>query len=129
MGTMASYRLERDLLGGHAIYPGHPVVLALLVTHIFPSLAAAATPTEHGWSAALGSNEITGAGDMVSSAMRLLHGVASRTTTIEEAIAWSNKQWRESAAGGHPDRVERGQEQVDRAMPLLQSRLETWPLK
>lgn len=128
MGTMASYRLERDLLGAHVVYPGHPVVLALLVTHVFPSLASAVAPTEHGWSAALGSNDVVGGGDMVTSAMGLLTSVANGTRTVEEAITWAEALWSDSQEGGHVNRVAPGQEQAEIAKPLLRERLSVWPL-
>jgi hypothetical protein len=104
------------------------VVLALLVTHVFPTLSSAVAPTEQGWSAALGSNDIAGAGDMVSSAIRLPDSIASGTKTIDEAITWGDTLRGDRRAGGHADRVEPGQEQAERVKPRLRDRLAIWPL-
>ena len=127
MGSSASWQRERELLGASAVYPGHPVTLALLITHAYPDLASADAVTEHGWAAAVGSSEIPGGGGEVNVALALLRKVAAGLP-VEEAIAWGDERWTASAAGGHHDRVAPGQAQADAAKALLIERLATWPL-
>ena len=128
MGTQRGYETEKRLLGRTTIYPGHPVVMALLITHLFDDLASAATPTEHGWSAAVGSSDIPGGGGEVASGLNLLIKVAAGECSLDEAIAWGDERWALSKAGGHADRVEPGQCQAELAKPLLRTRLQTWPM-
>lgn len=128
MGSMRGWELEQRLLGDHSVYPGHPLVIALLVSHLYEDLSSAMEPTEFGWPAAVGSNDVPGGGGEVRAGLDVLVSIATGERTVDEAIQWGDARWQESKAGGHVNKVVPGQEQADRIKPLLRDRLETWPL-
>lgn len=121
--------LELEILGGAAVYPGHPVTIALLITHAFPSLAAANHVTEEqpgiAYCDALTSPEIPGAGGCVHMALDLLRFLR---TAPEQAIAWADRAWAEcdDQRERYPDRWREGQEQAERCKPLLAARADWW---
>lgn len=115
-----------------AIYPGHPVTIALLIVEAYPSLADAERKCERtGYPAALGSADIPGAGGNVRAALRLLQSVRAGAL-LAEAVEHARDYWSrcDGQATGDARLVERwrsGQEQADRVEPVLRAKLAVWP--
>lgn len=114
------------LSGGFAlVYPGHPLVLALLIMRAFPDYAAANAPTEHGWCQALADSRIPGAGDHVGAAMRTL-AVGHQGGTIDQMVEYANDYWSRGKAGGHLGNVEAGAAQAQALEPVFRDVAAAW---
>lgn len=141
-------KTDRDLLGESAVYPGHPVTVALCIVRHFPSLEVAMGRTQNDSSFlgvsrpnALGDGTIPGAGGNVYLALDLLH-VLAKGIVFEEAVAQADKDWAEcdsQAKGGyawdknpedHRDhylkRWQEGQAQADRFKAVFQEEVGKW---
>ena len=122
--TPEGHQLQRDVLGEPFVYPGHPVTLALLVIHAFPSLDAAEAKGKE-FPAALESGQIPGAGGNVYSALALLRhlrdGMAWR-----EAVEIADGAWKSCDDHYGSERWKRGQEQADRLKLGLHDRVGAW---
>lgn len=118
--------LEREVLGELAVYPGHAVTLALLITHAFPSLEAAEAKGRV-FPAALESNDIPGAGGNVYAALALLRNLRDGMLW-EVAVRWADESWGacDNQALVNCLRWGKGQDQADRCKPLLQARAGWW---
>ena len=118
--------LEREVLGEAAVYPGHAVTLAWLITHAFPNLEAAEAKGRV-FPAALASGEIPGAGGNVREALDFLR-LLRDGTPWEFALRWANRAWDEcdNQALINCVRWGKGQDQADRCKPLLQARAGWW---
>lgn len=66
------YNLETEVLGAPLVYPGHPVAIALMITHVFPDLARASNTGPGRFPAAQESSMVGGAGGNVGGALHLL---------------------------------------------------------
>lgn len=115
-----------------AIYPGHPLVLALQIVRTYDSWEEA---SEHPirpdgkrseYSRALGSSKIDGAGGNVNAAMRFLRNLHAAPTLA----AWTEGQrdadayWQISVAD--PVKWREGQEQADALADTLYGLREWW---
>ena len=114
-----------------AVYPGHPITVALLITRTFPSFEAAQA-------GALQSAEIPGAGGNVHQALDLL--VQARGgVPLDEAFRLADRAWATcdgqadgGPAGDHDSRThfierwERGQIQADSVKGELRTMLTGW---
>lgn len=127
-------RTHHDIIGEHAVYPGHPIVLAYIITHVFETYEAATAPSidrwtgqPFGWCEAVGSSTVPGAGGNVHAAVDLLAAV-HKGKTLDEAFAQADRMWRHCDDMGEkrPDRFYEGQAQADRIKPLLRERLSVW---
>lgn len=125
---MSDYDTFRDAFGEaeHAVYPGHPVTLAWLITEEFETFEEAFHTTPHlpGISNALGSVEIPGAGGNVCAAMDLLQSLR-KGKKFKDAIKRADQVWEEYNLGEEGKRA-RGQEQADRVKPLLKKNKSWW---
>jgi hypothetical protein len=117
------HALEREVLGSPLVYPGHPVAVALMITHVFPDLAAASAPTEHGFPEALGSLMVGGAGGAVSSGLHLLH-LVDRGLDLDTFEDRLDEGWSHEAHA--PDRMASGSAQGRLAFAALKERLPAW---
>lgn len=127
MPTMDSYRWEQEVLGEHAEYPGHPVVLACMVMDRYPSLEVAVR-REPGrdFGNALGDNFIPGAGCAVHAALDTLR--LAQTAGLEAAYAHAERYW-DGWARQQPNNAPRaahGREQAERLKGSFEERLSTW---
>lgn len=115
---------DYELLGEVAVYPGHPITLAYLITQVFLSYEEAAKISAGDFfcPAALGSSDIPGAGACVYEALSLLQDFYG-LHTLEEAFSAADRYWSstDSQAERDPERWRKGQEQADRVKPLLAS--------
>ena len=103
--------MQKVLRGEHSTYPGHPIVVGLLIMEVYPNVEAASRRTEHGWADALSNSAIPGAGSEVRTALAYLERMAKGSMTPQEAIERARTNWN---AGGHVANVIPGQEQADR---------------
>lgn len=117
---------EREALGEPAVYPGHAVTLALLITHAFPSLEAAAA-TGKQFPRALESNNIPGAGGNVYVALDLLRRLRAGEVW-EDAMWFADEAWSncDSQLERNTKRWVEGQAQADRCKLLLAARASWW---
>ncbi len=119
-----------EFLGEAAVYPGHPITLAYLITKVFPSYGEAVkVHAGRNYSAALASTDIPGAGGCVHEALSLLHGLREgEFSSLEEAFSWADQDWSrtDSQKVRDPERWRQGQEQADRVKPLLADRSFWW---
>jgi hypothetical protein len=58
--------------GQYMVYPGHPLVLACAIMHVFDSLDAATDRSDGEYEAALSSSNIPGSGCHVNAALNVL---------------------------------------------------------
>jgi hypothetical protein len=123
--SMRMYEAEKRLLGGHSVYPGHPITVALMITEMFPDLESADRPTEHVFPAALGSQDIPGAGGNVYAALELLRSL-KRGKDFEKGMADAEKQWLSQVEGYRDDRVAEGSRQAEVARGILEGRIQAW---
>lgn len=129
ISAVRAYELQQTLLGGPAVYPGHPLTLGLLIMEAYPDLAAAkARPdAKPGASyppapAALASS-LPGAGGCMYSALDLLARIQDGRLTPEEAVEFARTDWR---GLNHPGAVEPGQEQADRVADRFIEQARAW---
>lgn len=126
-----------DTLRREFVYPGHPLVIAFLMTKTYDGLSAALAPTDHNRYHALGSQYIPGAGGNVYAAIDFLGWIRKGTFSIEESILHADKYWK-SCDGmfqrnekrtqdeTYHDVWKRGQAQADELKPALMDRLVSW---
>jgi hypothetical protein len=118
--------LKRD-----AVYPGHQITLAYLITRAFPTFESAFVKSkDDGWGsypAALGSSLIPGAGSCVHAALSLLVKLR-KGTPIEQAFKEADDTWErvDSQMTAYPKRWKEGQEQADLVKPLLKAQSAWW---
>jgi hypothetical protein len=127
MPTMDSYRWEQEVLGEHAEYPGHPIILACMVMDRYPDLdAAERRDPGQNFSNALSDRFIPGAGCAVNAALSTLrHALAHG---LEAAYADAERYW-QGLEVQHPNNVPRaahGREQATRAKGRFEERLKSW---
>ena len=127
MPTMDSYRWENEVLGEHAEYPGHPLILASMVMDRYPNLEAALR-REQGreFSNALSDNFIPGAGCAVHSALDTLRQAMDHG--LEAAYAQANQYWL-AWEQQHPNNAlgaAHGREQAERIKSRFEVQLNSW---
>ncbi|QMI49976.1 hypothetical protein [Burkholderia sp. MBR-1] len=120
-----TYRWMQVHLGGPAVYPGHPLVLASVIMHTFATFDAADEPTGFGWCKALADCRVPGAGDHVGAAMRVLR-MGRDGATVDEMVTEANRYWNCGRAGGHVKNVEAGSAQSFRLEPLFRAKADSW---
>lgn len=130
-----------QILGEHAVYPGHPITLALLVVNNFASLDEAKSREGRTFPAALECSHIPGAGGNVYSALDFLHHL--KHLSWDDAVKIADDYWfncDSQGKGGYPmpgrkhdpkywiKRCKEGQAQADRLKKQLQLKVKTWKL-
>lgn len=118
-------QIIHELTGTWPVYPGHPLVLATAIMRVFPSYAAAAAPSDHGWCEALADSRITGAGDHVSAAMGVLQLGASGAHA-DAMVERARDYWDRGNAGGHTKNVAPGQAQAMSVEPHFRELAKRW---
>lgn len=120
--------LTRKVCGGHPVYPGHALAVALCIMHAFETPADALAKSEHGWPEALSCSDIPGAGDGAYAGVgfirRLLDG-----QHIDTVVEWSREEWRRRVGPQTSNCVGAfgpGQEQADALEPKVRARAEAW---
>lgn len=103
---------DYEILGEHAIYPGHPMTIAYCIINKYKSLEEASKLSEHNCPEAVGDGDIPGGGGSVYSALDFLHNI-NKGVPIEIAIKEANKTWKSYCWGPHADRAEPGQKQAN----------------
>lgn len=108
-----------------AVYPGHPIKIAHIITEVFDSFEAA---TKKGtcYSAAMESNDVPGAGGNVASALEILGYLVKQTAPVDKAIQRGDDIWKAECSTAYRDRYEEGQKQADEVKPMLIEKLKTW---
>lgn len=127
MTTMDSNRWENEVLGEHAQYPGHPLILACMVMDRYPNLETALR-REQGreFSNALSDNFILGAGCAVHAALATLrqamgHGLeAAYAHANQYWLAWEQQNPKNALGAAH------GREQAERIRSRFEVQLNSW---
>ena len=127
---------EWTLLGGEGlVYPGHPITVAFVITHVYDSYEGAVAPCPSGGGSchAVGNHDVPGAGSNVYLAVDLLKHYFVDGWSIEKCFEWADTAW------GHVDgmaetkdprwaeRYMKGLAQAARVKERLAARLREWP--
>ena len=122
---MFTHKILKEEFDSSFVYPGHPLVLGFLIMRRFQDYASANAPTGHGFSEALGCNDISGAGCHVNAAMNMLK-MGSQGKSIEEMIDYANQYWVHGGAGGHAKNVIPGSELASKVQPRFVELAQKW---
>lgn len=117
-----------SILGEHAVYPGHALVVAYVIMHVFPDVDSALEDTKHGWSAAVGNGTVPGAGDGAYAGAAVIE-MLRQGHTPEEAAEWAQEEWRRRVgpgSGNHERMFQPGVEQAERFIDKFVSKARTW---
>ncbi len=110
-----------------AVYPGHPVTIALAIVETYTSYEDATTvdPGKE-FSRALSNTEIPGAGGNVYNALHMLKNLEK--ISWEEAIRLADQTWAscDDQKNRYPERWKAGQEQADALKDRLRVALQAW---
>ena len=120
---------ERPHLGGtFAVYPGHPITLAYLISLEYASFKAASAKTAVNPAHALGNSNIPGAGGNVHAALNLLYRVKQQGWSLDKAFEYADKYWSncDNQEDYFKERWLEGQAQADKVKEQLRERLQTW---
>lgn len=101
-------------LGESPIYPGHPITISLLIMHRFSDLGAAKQTAENGFSSALATPDIPGAGSEIAYALNLLERLAEGRFSLADAFETASIRWKENPLNVPADTIMAGQEQAKR---------------
>lgn len=117
----------KKIVSEAAVYPGHPITLAFVIVQVYPTFEEAFKKTEHGWPAALGSNDVPGAGGNVYMALDLLRNL-QKGMSAKEAFAGADASWAACDNQGtrNVPRWREGQEQADRFKARLEASASWW---
>lgn len=115
----------QELTGQWPVYPGHPLVLATAIMHVFSTYAEANRPTGHGYCQALADSRIPGAGDHVGAAMRTLE-LGAHGQDVDAMVAYASLYWEHGQAGGHEKNVAEGKAQAEKVEPYFRSIASEW---
>ena len=123
--AMQGSLIIQELTGDWPVYPGHPLVLATAIMHVFGTFEEANEPTSHGWCVALGDSRIPGAGCHVRAAMRTLQ-MGSQGANPDAMIAHAMRYWETGQAGGHSKNVDAGKAQAEKIEPHFRAIAAQW---
>jgi hypothetical protein len=120
-------RRDLDILGEFAVYPGHPVTIAVCIVETYRTFEDAFAITESNWAAALGATAVPGAGGCVASALVFLRSLKSGMA-FEAACAGAAETWAhcDDQRKNNSTRWQEGQEQADRFKEKLAARSAWW---
>jgi len=107
------------------VYPGHPVVLAVMIMKKFASWKEASARTKYTFPAALGSQEIPGAGGAVYSALDVLKRI-KLGISCEDALAEANRVWKIERDNGYAHNYAEGQKKAEALIPLFKELIKSW---
>ena len=132
---MKRSRVELELfqeslgIGTAVVYPGHPLTVAWVITHVFSDFETASIPDgEFGFSAACRNSDISGAGGNVHNAMSLLRTLRQGKRGLQETLDHADELWAscDDQKTRYPDRWKMGQEQADLVKPFFLARVQDW---
>lgn len=127
MGSMSTYEWEREVLCDHGEYPGHPVVLGVMVMDRYHSFDHAnQTPRGGQYYNAISDSFIPGSGCAVSSTMSVLK--LGLELGAEAAFKEAERYWQgwEDQSPKNLKSAARGREQAEKMKHLFVQRLEAW---
>jgi len=113
----------------HAVYPGHPLVVALYAMREYPSAREALARTEHGWPEMVGNSAIPGAGDGAHAGARLLRGIWENRVPIQTAHQVAHGIWAAMVgpgSGNHEAKYEPGLKQAEELRELFEETAREW---
>lgn len=122
-----------------AVYPGHPITIAYIITETYPDFGSAFLPVgEARYEAAVADIRIPGAGGNVYAGLELLHHLRNgafnkvakerKISKWRSACDWADSYWARCVATGSP-LFKKGQQQADEIKPLLKGRQKWWRQK
>lgn len=127
MPTIDSYRWENEVLGEHAEYPGHPLILACMVMDRYPNIETALC-REQGreFGNALSDNFIPGAGCAVHAALDTLRHAMD--VGLEAAYAHADRYWLgwEQQNPKNVPGAAHGRDQAERIKGKFEAQLRSW---
>jgi len=108
-----------------AVFPGHPIVIAVAIMKHYPSLEDAFVRTERNCPMALEDENIPGGGGNVYSALDALRYVIDGTMNIDEAVKYCNDVWDsvDDNAVKKPERYFKGIEEAKEYEPIFRGML------
>jgi hypothetical protein len=115
------------------VYPGHPIVIALVIMDTYKSLDEAHARKGE-YPSALANGNIPGAGGNVYNALDVLTHI-SRGMTVEDAFEWADGLWagcddQKHRSGSEQERLQsrwrRGQEQADDLKEDFRKKVADW---
>lgn len=115
----------RKISGDSIVYPGHPLVVALIIMNVFENFASATEMNGGSYNAALSSSDVPGAGDHVHAAISALK-LGRNGASADEVIQYANNYWTRGNAGGHSKNLKSGQEQSAACEAFFREKLKTW---
>lgn len=129
-------RNDREIIGEWAVYPGHPITVAYVITKVFATFEEAFKTSSSGPPNALCANAVPGAGGCVYSAMSLLKRLREGMA-VEEAFKWADETWGRidsmREGGCKPEwreqtlkKYREGQAQADRFKEKLKAQMAWW---
>lgn len=111
------------------VYPGHPMVIAVIIMDVYARFHDANTPTEHNWCHALGNSKIPGAGGNVAATMDLLRFVENKALDVDGAVQWAKDYWKRCVGPGTGNHERQFKSGVDGAAAIeatFRTRLSEW---
>lgn len=102
----------------HAVYPGHPIVTAYMISKSFSSFEEASAPTCHGFPRALGDTRIHGAGSSVYAGLRVLQKLRDGEA-MDSIVAHAADIWRGETRAHSQEHREDGERQAAQCLTLL----------
>jgi hypothetical protein len=103
------------------VYPGHPITIAHEIVKRYPSLeAASASASVFKFPAALGNNDIPGAGGRVYAALGLLQRRAGGESW-DSLFAWADGIWESEKFSRHKEGRQQALERREELMRLCRS--------
>lgn len=115
-----------DEINQNIEYPGQPMMLAYQIMLAFPSFSEANDqPTGYGYSNALGSQMVSGAGCAVMGAMRMLEKGISENLSGDQLIEAMDDHWVKylESQNAYLDRIKPG---IEKTKPLHEGFKELW---
>lgn len=99
-----------------AVYPGHPVTIAVAIFRAYPNIEEAFTQDRHGTPAALGNSDVPGAGGNAYQGLglvrKLLTGAETFDAVVEEGFAAWRRQVTTPVDDVYRERLGPGNEQA-----------------
>lgn len=109
------------------VYPGHPLVIAYVISKVYTNPSAALEKTEHNAHHALGSLDVPGAGGEVWAAIDVIKGLRDGKSP-DSVLQLADHRWEMTTFNGHKDAYVDGQLQADEVKTKLNEIL-TWVQK
>lgn len=127
MSTSRTFEWEKESLGAHIQYPGHPLVLATMIMDRYPSLdIATSRPPGDDFVRALSDSFIPGSGCAVHAALGFL--TMSMDGRLETAKEQADRYWSgwEQQSPANREKGWVGREQARTIEPAFLERLAAW---